>query len=188
MVALAGFQADPVYRHGRTACRSILPYPEIRVSRYFVLEGYFSLSPPSFSPFILWVTMYRLRLARSRPLHTREPRCYHVCPNNSARIHLIHSSMFPAGRNAVGEKRSLGLRYLLIAVTSAPNCTLLNPKVLPPYPYPAHSLSSLFPFSPPCPDHVDLDLVSPLVVSCIPRITVTSPISWPPRRAPARTK
>lgn len=150
MVALAGFQADPVYRHGRTACRSILPYPKILVSRYSVFEGYFSLSPPSFSPFILWVTMYRLRLARSRPLHTREPRCYHVCPNNSARIHLIHSSMFPAGRNAVGEKRSLGLRYLLIAVTSAPNCT---PKPESP---PSLSLSRTFPlislsFLPPVP-------------------------------------
>lgn len=116
----------------------------------------------------------RVRLSRARSLHTREMRCYHVCPNNSA--YTFDSSMFLTG----GEKRSPGLRYLLIAVTSAPNCT---PK---PESLPSLSLSRTFPlislsFLPPCLNHVDLDLVSPLVVSCIPRITVTSPISWPLR-------
>lgn len=107
-----------------------------RITIFRARELFFSLAP-SFSPFIQWVTMYRLRLARARSLHTCETRCYHVCPNNS--VHTFDSSMFPAGRN-VGEKRSLGLRYLLIAVTSAPNCT---PKPESP---PSLSLSHTFPF------------------------------------------
>lgn len=116
--------------------RSIFPYPEIRVSRYSVLEGYSSLSLYLSLP--LRVTVYRLRLARARLLHTREMRCYHVCPNNS--VHTFDSSICfrPAGTSSE-KKRSLGLRYLLIAVTSAPNCT---PK---PESLPSLSLSRTFP-------------------------------------------
>lgn len=86
--------------------------------------------------------MYRLRLARARSLHTRETRCYHVCPNNSD--HVFDSSMFPAARRERRQKkkRSPGLRYLLIAVTSAPNCTP-KPEALP-RPHPAPSPSSFF--------------------------------------------
>lgn len=121
--------------------RVVIDFPPSRNMRITIFRdrGHISLSfslAPSFSPFIQWMTMYRLCLARARSLHTRETRCYHVCPNNS--VHTFDSSMLPAGRN-VGEKRSLGLRYLLIAVTSAPNCT---PKPKSP---PSLSLSHTFP-------------------------------------------
>lgn len=91
--------------------------------------------------------MYRLRLARARSFaYSRETRCYHVCPNNS--LHTFDSSMFPARRSIVGEKRLLGLCDISRSPSRPRPTVLLNPKVLPPYPYPTHFPSSLFSFSP----------------------------------------
>lgn len=129
--------------------------------------------------------MYQLRLARARSLHTRETRCYHVCPNNSD--HAFDSSMFPpAWRERRQRKKwSLGLRYLLIAVTSAPNCTP-KPEGLPrphPTPFPFVLLFFL-----PRARATSISILSLFAVSCIPRIAVTGPILWPSRRALTRTK
>lgn len=155
------FQSRPCISSRPTACRpirrSILSFPEIRVSRYSVLEGCSSLS---LSLYPIERRMYRLRLARARSLHTRETRCYHVCLNNSVRA--FDSSMFPAAwrERRQEKKRFLGLRYLPIVVTSAPNCTP-KPEALP------RSHPSPFAPSPPHPSflfsscHVDLDFVSP---------------------------
>lgn len=139
------FKAGPVYCRGRTACRpirrSILSFSEIRVSRYSVLEGCFSLS---LSLYPMYRRCIDSALLAPRSLHTRETRCYHVCPNNS--VHAFDSSMFPAAwrERRQKKKRSLGLRYLLIAVTSAPNCTP-KPEALPrPHSSPFSPFFSLF--------------------------------------------
>lgn len=110
----------------------------------------FRARQPFLSFSLLRMAMYQLRLVRARSLHTRETRCYHVCPNNSD--HAFDSSMFPpAWRERRQRKKwSLGLRYLLIAVTSAPNCTP-KPEGLP-RPHPTPFPFVLLFFLPPWPE------------------------------------
>jgi len=115
-------------------------------ARRLFLSPFFSIYP---------ISGYVSTPPRVRSLHIRETR-YHVRPNNF--VHAFDSSMFRLrGESVVRKKWSLGLRYLLIAVTSTPNCTPKPETLLRLHP----SLFLLFSFlSSSCPNHVDLDFVS----------------------------
>lgn len=133
-----------------TACRpihrSIFPYPEIRVSRYSVLEGYSSLSLYLSLPlFYERACIDYVLLAHVLCILAKRAVITFVLIILS--IHLIRR--YVSGRQERSRRKNDRRVCDISWSPSRPRPTvLLNPKVFPPYPYPAHSPSSLFPFSP----------------------------------------
>lgn len=125
--------------------RSIFPYPEIRVSRYSVLEGYSSLSLYLSLP--LRVTVYRLYALLAHVFCILAKCAVITFVLIILSIHLIRR--YVSDRQERRRRKNDRWVCDISWSPSRPRPTvLLNPKVFPPYPYPAHSPSFLFPFSP----------------------------------------
>lgn len=121
--SVPGVSVDRAAR--RSIRRSILFFPEICVSRYRTPGPYSSPSSPSESATII----HAIRFPRApQPLRTGATRRYHVRPNNSARTFVD----VPAGEERRRKKTvSESLRYLPIAVTSAPDCIPKSEALIP---------------------------------------------------------
>lgn len=113
----ADFQTDPVAElHVRPRfVDRFSPFQKCRASRYSVLEGCFSfpLCPTSNNSALLASFAYSLK------------RTVITFVLITLFVHSICRCFRSPGRNSVKEKQSLGLRYLPIAVTSAPKPEVL---------------------------------------------------------------